>query len=300
MPGVTASLPVSVVIATRDRPQALGDTLESILAADTLPAELIVADQSSGEPPSLPANDAVEIVHLRLRSLGLSRGRNAGIAAARHDVLVFTDDDVRVERDWLRRLVEPLLSSPERTAVTGAVLAPEDGDVDGHVPSITYRTEPETFSGRLFADVLYPNNMAMRRAAFDEVGLFDERLGAGTAFPGAEDNDLGYRLLEAGYRIAFLPNAVLYHLGARRGRELLRLNWGYGRGQGAFYAKHMSLSDRHMLRRFGRNAAFRVRRLTRVLRGDRQALGEAIYLVGLFSGALGWWRRYGRTSGICK
>jgi len=297
MPCMTAPLEASVVIATRDRPDALGVAVESILAADRVPAELIVADQSTREPPPLPSNDTVELVHLRLRSVGSSRGRNAAIAVARHEVLVFTDDDVKVERDWLSRLVEPLLASEERTAVTGAVLAPDEGAVQGHVPSLTYRTEPETFSGRPFADPLFPNNMAMRRRAFDEVGLFDDRFGGGTVFPAAEDSDFGYRLLEAGYRIEFVPDAVLYHFGARQGMDLLRLNWGYGRGQGAFYAKHMSLSDRYMLRRFGRNAAFRVRMMSRAFRGDRQALREGVYLIGLFSGALGWWRRYGRASG---
>jgi GT2 family glycosyltransferase len=291
---VTSPLPVSVIIATRDRPELLRQSIESILAGDSLPAELIVADQSTGEPASLPASDEVEIVHLPLESTGLSRGRNAAIAAARNDVLAFTDDDVEVKADWLRRLVEALLAAPERTAVTGTVLPPATGYPPGHVPSMTYRTERATFSGRLFADVLFPNNMAIRRAAFHEVGTFDERLGAGTDFGGAEDNDFGFRLLEAGYEIAFVPDAALHHLGARQGRELARLNWAYGRGQGAFYAKHMSVSDRFMLRRFGRNAAFRVRRLTRALRGERQVLVEGIYLIGLFSGALGWWWRYGR------
>jgi GT2 family glycosyltransferase len=301
MPSVTSPLPVSVIIPTRERPQLLRQTVESILAGDSLPAELIVADQSPGERASLPPSDDVNIVHLPLASIGLSRCRNAGIAAARNEVVVFTDDDVKVEADWLKRLVEPLLAAPERTAVTGSVLAPEAGELEGFVPSLTYRTEPETFSGRLFADVLFPNNMAVRRSAFDEVGTFDDRLGPGTAFAGGgEDNDFGYRLLEAGYQIKFVPEAVVYHFGARRGAALVRLHWDYGRGQGAFYAKHMSLSDRYMLRRFLRNAGFRIRRLARVLRGDRQALGEGIYLLGLFSGALGWWRRYGRTRRLAE
>ena len=290
-------LPVTVVIPTRDRPRLLRETVQSILDGDELPAQLIVADQSAGEAEPLPAGGGVEIVHLRLSSVGLSRGRNAGIAAARHDVLVFTDDDVQVEPAWLGRLVQAIMNAPERTAVTGSVLAPPTIEVEGHVPSMTYRTEPEVYSGRLFADVLFPGNMAIRRRAFQEVGLFDERLGAGSAFPASEDNDLCFRLLEAGYQVRFVPDAVLYHLGIRRGRALARLNWAYGRGQGAFYAKHMSWSDRHMLRRFGRNAAFRIRRMTRALRGERQALGEGVYLLGLVSGALGWWCRYRRGSG---
>lgn len=285
-------LPVSVVIPTRNRPQLLRETVESILGGDRLPAELVVADQSPGPPPKLPARDQIDLLHLRLASTGPSRARNAGIAAAHHDVLVFTDDDVSVERDWLRRLVEALAAAPDRAAVTGTVLAAPG---DGHVPSTTSRTRFEVFSGRLFADVLFPNNMAIPRQAFEEIGLFDERLGPGSCFPAAEDNDLGYRLLDAGYEIRFVPDAVLQHRGVRRGRELLALEWAYGRGQGAFYAKHMNRTDGYMARRFGRNARFRLRRMAPLLHGDRAAAREAVYLAGLVSGAVGWWRRYGSS-----
>jgi GT2 family glycosyltransferase len=286
---------VSIVIPTRQRAEMLQEAVTSILAGDSLPAELIIADQSS-EAPTMPApGGQVEMIHLHLSSVGVSRARNAGIRAASHEVLVFTDDDVLVERDWLRRLTEALQAAPARQgAVTGRVLP---ADADGHVPSLTYWTEPQVFSGRLFADVLFSNNMAIRREALERVGSFDERLGAGSKFPNAEDNDLGYRLLEAGYEIAFVPKAVLYHRGARHGRDLAALDWAYGKGQGAFYAKHMRRSDRHMLRRFRRNAAYRLRRMARVVRGDPRALREAIYLVGLIDGALGWWRRYGRGAG---
>lgn len=288
-------LPVSVVIPTRNRPQMLLDAVESILAGDELPAQLVVADQSTGPRAALPTGGGVDVAHLALSSVGQSRGLNAAIAAAGHDVIVFTHDDVRVEPDWLARLVAALLAAPPRTAVTGRVLP--DASEPGHVPSVTTRTEPERFAGRLLADPLFPNNMAVPRAAFEEIGLFDERLGVGTDFPAGEDNDWGYRLLEAGWAIAFVPDAILHHRGARRGRALVRLEWGYGRAQGAFYAKHLSWSDRHMLRRLGRNAAYRTRRLGPALRGDRSAMRQGVYLAGLLTGVAGWWRRHGRAGG---
>ena len=280
-------LPVSIVIPTRDRPELLRDTVQSILDGDDLPAQLVVADQSSGPRQALPSSEHVQIRHLELSSAGLSRARNAGIAAASHELLVIIDDDVRVQPDWLGRLVEALLAAPARSAVTGTVAAPP---TDGFVPSTTSSTTPETFRGRLSADVLFGGNMAIRRDLFEQIGPFDERLGAGAAFPAAEDNDFGYRLLEAGGEISFAPEAVLHHYGIRHGRALLALHWAYGRGQGAFYAKHMSLSDPHMLRRFGRDAGWRLRRVARPLRNRRRALREGIYLAGLVAGAAGWWR----------
>jgi GT2 family glycosyltransferase len=84
---------------------------------------------------------------------------------------------------------------------------------------------------------------------FDKVGLFDERLGPGTSFPAAEDNDLGYRLLEQGYCICYVPEAVVYHRAWRSERESLSLEWRYGVGRGAYYAKHMSWRDPYMFSR---------------------------------------------------
>jgi len=292
---VLALPPVSIVIPTRDRPELLGQTVQSVLDGDSLPAEIVVVDQSSGPRAALPAGESVEIRRLELSSRGLSRARNAGIAAATHDVIVMIDDDVRVQPDWLRRLVDALLAAPAGTVVTGTVAAPPT-TTDGFVPSTTSRTEPETFFGRQPGDFLFGGNMAMRREVFDDVGPFDERLGPGSTFASAEDNDWGYRLLEAGCRIAFEPAAVLYHHGTRQGRALFALDWAYGRGQGAFYAKHMSLSDRHILRRFCRDAAKRARRVARIVRGNRRRLREGIYLAGLVSGALGWWRRSARRA----
>jgi GT2 family glycosyltransferase len=291
---MTSVMTVSVVIPTRDRPALLHDAVESILAGERLPDEIVVADQSSPPRPTLPVSGDVAIVHLELTSTGVSRARNAAIAKACGNLIVCTDDDVRVDRAWLGMIVDAFDQRAARTVVTGAVLSGVDGD--DHVPSLTYRTRPETFRGRVFCDPVAGLNVAFPRTAVDEIGPFDERLGPGSRFDNAEDNDFGYRLLEAGYEIAFVPEAIVYHRGVRRGRALARLDYSYGRGQGAFYAKHLRWSDRHMLRRMGRNIAYRVRRLPPALRGDRRALGEAIYLAGLISGAVGWMRRYGVRS----
>ena len=289
-------LPVSVVIPTRDRPAQLHDAIESMLAGECVPAEIVVADQSTGPMRPLPgAGGEVDVRRVHLATPGLSRGRNAGLAAARHDLIVFADDDVVADPQWLCRMVGALEDSPPRTAISGAVL--DDGGGAGFVPSTTRRTEPETFTGRQFGDPLFAGNMAIRRAAFGELGMFDERLGAGAEFPGSEDNDFGFRLLEAGWAIRFVPDAVVRHRGARHGRELLRLDWAYARGQGAFYAKHRRASDRFMLRRFGRNARFRLGRMRtapRMVRGDMTAVRELVYLAGLVTGALAWTRRHGR------
>jgi GT2 family glycosyltransferase len=132
--------------------------------------------------------------------------------------------------------------------------------------------------------------MALHRSAIDEVGGFDERLGPGTRYHTAEDNDFGYRLLEAGYRIVYVPEAVVRHRAWRSEREFVRLRWTYGRGQGAFYAKHLQLTDHYMLgrawwdlRRHAQRIPARIR-----LQYRRGAVADAVYCTALLSGMAQW------------
>jgi GT2 family glycosyltransferase len=86
-------------------------------------------------------------------------------------------------------------------------------------------------------------NMAIRRAAFQAVGGFDERLGPGTRFRAAEDNDLFDRLFAAGFEGRYEPDVLGWHEQWRSRRELVKLEWSYGVGTGARLAK-LARSDR--------------------------------------------------------
>jgi GT2 family glycosyltransferase len=153
------------------------------------------------------------------------------------------------------------------------------------------------YEGRIGKDVLYSNNMAMYRSAIDEVGAFDTRLGTGASFPAATDNDCGFLLLEAGYRIVYAPEAVLYHRAWRSEDEYLPLRWRYGVGRGAFYAKHLSLRDRYMLWRMVRDIkAHTFLFLRHVWHERRRAYGDAVLALGILSGATRWLLTQGKTS----
>ncbi len=79
------------------------------------------------------------------------------------------------------------------------------------VPTAITDTIPQRHVGRLKKDVLHPLNMAMHQWVFDDVGRFDERLGVGSAFPSAEDNDFCFRLLCAGYSVDLCTEMVVTH-----------------------------------------------------------------------------------------
>jgi GT2 family glycosyltransferase len=283
-------LPVSVVIPTRDRPHLVAATVDSILAGGEVPAEIVVIDQSAtaadlaigGASPS-----GCRIRHVAVASRGLSRARNEGVRLAECDLIVFVDDDMLADPGWLRAIVEPLMADAA-LIVTGRVLPGPRESPGGFVPALVDGAAPAEFRGRLDRDVLAGGNMAIRRTTFDAVGGFDPRLGAGSLCPAAEDNDLGYRLLEAGYRIRYVPDALLYHRAWRPAGAYLSVRYAYGLGKGGYYAKHMKASTRHFLRRLGSDLRHRVVRACRRVLRPRLAAGEMVYFVGVLVGMSRW------------
>jgi GT2 family glycosyltransferase len=264
----------------------------SILACAVVPTELIVVDQSDRSNPALvalAAERASSMRYLWCQSVGLSRANNIGVAHAAHAIVAFTHDDVLAPPTWYGELIAALCAAGPQSVVTGQVLPAPNAGAGGFAPSTKVDSLPAVYAGRIGIDVLFPMNMAMERAALAAVGGFDERLGPGTPFPAAEDNDFGYRLLEAGYRICYAPTAALYHRAWRQPRDYLRLRWNYGRGQGAYYAKHFDLRDRYMLRRMAINFKNHCLEGLRQIGPQRRvAYGCAIYNFGLLSGAAQW------------
>jgi GT2 family glycosyltransferase len=288
---VEALPPTSIIIPSRGRPALLLDTVQSILHGDQVPSELLIIDQSDGPHPSLGSvatDRSCTIRYVWSRSKGVSRARNEGITAAQHDILVFTDDDMLVTPSWFDTLVRALMASGPRIVVTGQVRPAEETTIGSFVPSTKTDTAPRVYTGHVHEDVLYSNNMALYRSAIDAVGAFDERLGPGTRFGTAEDNDLGYRLLESNYHIIYVPSAVLYHRSWRSTRDFVPLRWHYGVGRGAYYAKYWKWEDRYMLGRLVRDVSRLKQFPGRFLRDRRQAWGDVALIGGVLYGLTLW------------
>lgn len=289
---MTDELPsASVIIPSINRPQLLIETVESVLAGDHVPAEIIVVDQSEHANEALASrtDSRCDVRYVHTSEVGVSRARNTGIRLARHSLLGFVDDDIRVLPQWFEALVRAACSAGPHGVITGRVLAEKPATADGFVPSTMSDEDPAIYEGRVGVDIMYSANMMLHRSAIDEVGGFDVRLGGGARFPTAEDNDLAHRLLEAGYAIHYAPEAVVEHRAWRTGKDYLPLRWSYARGQGAFYAKHLDLRDRYMLQRVRHDVTQNTLRLIRVLRRDRrEALGQVVHLAGLLSATAQW------------
>lgn len=284
--------PSSLIICSRNRSNLLFETVESVLRGEEVPTEMIVVDQSDEPHPELSTmktDRSCEIRYIHSKVVGVGASRNLGIRSSRNRILIFIDDDMLVESDWFKNIVQAVISAGPCSVVTGRVLAGESEVSGGQAPSVKKDQQPAVYNGRIGKDVLYTGNMGTNRSAFDQVGLFDERLGPGTSFPAAEDNDLGFRLLEQGYSIRYVPEAVVYHRAWRSERENLALEWRYGVGRGAYYAKHMSWQDSYMFSRMVRDMKGSVMNaLGPLLHLRRLRYDYLVSAFGIFYGAVRW------------
>ena len=220
-----SGLAVSVVLCTRDRPKQLERALRSVVATWPPAAEVVVVDNAPTDDATRAVVSAFPDVRYVLEPRpGLSAARNAGLSAARGQVLAFTDDDVTVHRTWVGR-VQQAFDESDALAVTGLVL-PAALETEGqllfelHVGGFGHDYRRLVFDPRWFTGMRHLGapvwrvgagaNMAFRREAFQLVGGFDERLGAGAAGC-SEDSELWYRLLAAGHSCLYEPAAVVHH-----------------------------------------------------------------------------------------
>jgi GT2 family glycosyltransferase len=288
---------VSLLVSSRNRPQLLIDAVRSVLEGTILPDEMIVVDQSDTPNEILASLETPETVafrYIKSTTTGISRSRNIAFEAASHEIVVVIDDDCIVAQNWLGTIVRALLAAEPKSVITGRVLAGDAEEEGAFAPSLHTSDEPASFVGRIPTDPLATFNFALHAVTYADVGPFDSRIGPGTRFPSSEDNDYGYRLLLAGYTIVFEPEAVVYHRAWRTTTNYVVVRYAYGRGQGAYYGKHLAARDWYM---FWKLVHALKRRAKRMLEGDRLIIaGEFAWIAGWAAGAGDWLLRPARLN----
>lgn len=246
----------SLIVCSRDRPDALERCLERLAVSDLTPlAEVLLVDQSApGTYDALVARHALgplPLRHVPTDTRGLAAARNVGVRAATADLCLFTDDDCLPERDWVPALCRAL-EGEGVWAATGRILP--YGLKEGHVAvAVRERTEPMTARGYRYPFLLGSgNNMGFRRSVLHDVGGFLEDLGAGTPACSCEEVEVFLKILEAGGTIVYAPDAVVYHDAWRTPEEVVEIKRGYFFGAAYFLVRGVRQGDRYALRTLAR------------------------------------------------
>ncbi|UUN27265.1 glycosyltransferase [Streptomyces sp. FIT100] len=242
----------SVVVATRERAGRLARALDSLLAQDHPDFEIVVVDNA---PATDATRDLVEkkyagaVRYVHEPVPGLAVAHNRGIAAADGAVLAFTDDDVIADPHWLTALSAPFADDPRIGCATGLILparltTPAQILLEGH-GGFAKGFAPRTYDpARPPADEpLFPftagrfgsgANMAFRARALKAVGGFDPATGTGTPARGGDDLYAFVRILAAGHRLRYTPDALVWHHHRETPQDLRNQAYGYGAGLTAY------------------------------------------------------------------
>lgn len=269
-----AAVILSVVTPTRDKRPLLERTLAALraqrLPPDT-PWEIVVVDDGStdGTGAWLAGLDAGAGPPLRVvtppANVGRARARNLGAAAARGHWLLFLDDDIVAPPGLLAAHLDLLRRHPGDGVIGFAVTAPEL--VDGpHLRYLDTRGVAKLPAGPAPARYFVTQNASVPRAAFAEIGGFDEGFGA----YGFEDMEIAFRLEDqAGVRFHCLPEPVPVHVHHHTLEQLLakRRECGHGSLQ-RLAARHPArlreMSLHHVLDGAGQPRPATVTRLLRL------------------------------------
>jgi glycosyltransferase involved in cell wall biosynthesis len=217
----------SVVIISRNVENFIRDCLDSLVHQSRTPDEVIVVDSDSTDA----THEIVEeyaakwpFVKLYVYSSQKGEGRNYGAAKSTGDIIAFIDSDAIAHALWVEEMIKAMENAD--------VVAGREVRLGYHGFTSLKRV------GMLHKgmDVTYPSvNLAYRRTAFEAINGFD------TLFKEAEDVDINYRAVDAGFKLIYWPTAIVYHNARSTFTAFFKQAFWYGFGRKELSLRHGNL-----------------------------------------------------------
>ncbi|MBI3957702.1 MAG: glycosyltransferase [Chloroflexi bacterium] len=214
------SLYVSVVVPVWNGQEYIDSCLTALLAQEYEPIEVIVVDNGSADASTEIVRRFVPDISLieNERNLGFAGGVNVGLRAAAGEILVLLNQDTVVQPGWIAAIVEAFLSD-DSVGIVGCKSLYPDGSTLQHAGGFVRQDDAfayhigqgEEDKGQyevlVDADFVTGAAFAIHRRVFDKLGGFDDQF-----YPGFyEETDYCWQARQAGFRVVYQPDAVLYH-----------------------------------------------------------------------------------------
>ena len=233
---------VSVIIPVRNAEAALARCLDA-LGDQSFPREqreVIVVDDGSTDGSRRVA-EARGVRVLSQACQGPAAARNAGVAQARGELVLFTDADCVPDRDWIRNMVAPFAAA-DVAGVRGLYRC-RQRQLVARFAQAEYEEKYERLKKGDRIDFIDTSAAAYRREVFVKEGGFDATFRTASG----EDTDFSFRLAGRGYRLVLNPDAAVYHEHPARLRDYLRRKYKTAFWRVSLYERHPDkiLSDSH-------------------------------------------------------
>jgi glycosyltransferase involved in cell wall biosynthesis len=233
----------SIIVPTYDRPGRLAECVASFAALryDRDRFEVLIVDDGSPRIEEVravlaPFQHRIALRLIEQRHAGPAAARNLGAESARNEILAFTDDDCRVDPDWLSAFETHLARRPGALLGGRTVNALTDNVcAEASQALVDFLLEYFLAQGAPF---FASNNIAVERQTFERIGGFDLR------FPlaGGEDREFCARYHHAGCPLIHAEDAVVAHYHALTLKRFLRQHYNYGRGAYCYRRVHAARS----------------------------------------------------------
>ena len=200
---------VSIIITTYNRAAQLSQTLDAldcIQVPDTYQVELIVVDNRSTDDTAQVIRER-KLPNMAVQGIyepnpGQSHARNTGMAAAKGDIFLWTDDDVRPPKDWITAMCAPLLAG-ETQGVAGKIRMAAYLERPWMTRTHYDRLSDTRFMAADFGSMIGAN-MGFSREVLEKVPAFDPELGPG-ALGFMDDSLFALQMKAAGFHLKALP-----------------------------------------------------------------------------------------------
>lgn len=232
---------VSAVISTRNRGRSIVETIESILANDHKNFELLVVDQSTNketEEAVQPFLHFPQLRYIHTNTQGTGLSRNIGLANAKADIVVYTDDDCTVSEKWLTSFEHVFNEHPNVAVAYCSVLPGSHDSSHGTIPNLRYDQDKLICSLKnYYRSIGLGAGMGVRKSVVEKWGGFDPSMGPGSPFRSGEDHDLALRTLSHHYCVFELASESVIHFGYRTWNEFRTVTARDWYSLGASHAK---------------------------------------------------------------
>jgi glycosyltransferase involved in cell wall biosynthesis len=228
----------SVIIPAYNAADTIGRCLEALDGQTRPPDEIIVVDDGSTDTTAQVAG-TFDVHVISQSNQGPGGARNRGVAEAQGDLLLFTDADCAPTSDWVECMIAPFTSA-EVAGAKGTYRTDQRGLVPRFV-QVEYEDRYDRMRGRSSIDFIDTYSAAYRSDVFRSSGGFDVSLRMN------QDQELSFRLTEAGHRLVFVPEAKVYHFHDANLKEYVRRKFWIGYWKAQVIREHPSklMKDSH-------------------------------------------------------
>lgn len=274
---------VSLIVSTVGRTEELDRLFMSLLPQREYLNSIVLVDQNTDARLDIIVEryrSRLPIEHVR-SELGLSRGRNVGLALAAGDLVCFPDDDCFYSADTLEKVTSLFQRNSDIDFIS---VSTEDPDIAGRglVPC------PKVRTGMSLKNIVGCSfTLFFRRRVTVGVGKFDEQMGVGANSPFGSCEEIDYltRALNAGFLGVYVPSPIVFHSAKQLKYSYgeMRRQWKYGAGFAYYLFKNRRTLGWRICagRLFGELANFAI-----ALTKGRLFFLKGAYLGGIFAGFL--------------